>query len=101
MIDMNQEIFEASEISFTNRKCRVNTMKANKFLRRTHIGMDDNLLHELSYIKDGYADLYHELDLNETTSVIGKLTKYILDVNIKVHHINILFCHTTNTRNSE
>jgi len=58
-------------------------------------------LHELSYIKDGYADLYHELDLNKTTSDIGKLTKYILDVNIKVHHINILFCYTSNTRNSE
>jgi len=97
MIDINKEILNASEILFLNKKSKVSTMDAGRALHRAHVGVDDNLLHGLSYIRDGYSDLYNALDLNETRSDIEVLTKYILDLNIKVHHINILFSHITST----
>merc|ERR1719242_635641 len=42
-------------------------------------------------IREGYLDLIHILDLKNRDSTIGKLVKHIIELDISVFHINIMF----------
>ena len=50
---------------------------------------------EWTNIREGFAELYNQLNLDDPTSKVDKAVEHILDQNIPVRHLNIMYKNKT------